>query len=329
MDMRVPEVSFAIETVRRAGRLARRIQAQMAVMNLTKNDLSPVTVADFAIQAVVSRGLEDVFASDPLVAEERSSELRVSERVLETVTRFVGECVAGANAEDVCRWIDRGAADTAQRLWTLDPIDGTKGYLRGGQYAVALALVEGGEVQLGVLGCPNLRETCEPASCGEGVLVAAARARGAWAMPFDGDGAFERLRVSDCREPSSARLLRSHEAAHTNVARIDAFVRAMGMESPPVLMDSQAKYAVLSAGHAEVLLRFLSPGAPDYREKIWDQAAGTLAIEEAGGCVTDLDGLKLDFGTGRTLRDNRGIAASNGPLHDAVLEAVARIDNEV
>ena len=148
-------------------------------------------------------------------------------------------------------------------------------------------------------------------------------------MPFGGGGAFARLRVSACREPSSARLLRSHEAAHTNVARIDAFVRAMGMESPPVLMDSQAKYAVLSAGHAEVLLRFLSPDAPNYREKIWDQAAGTLVIEEAGGRVTDLDGLKLDFSTGRTLCDNRGIAASNGPLHDAVLEAVARVDKEV
>ena len=42
------------------------------------------------------------------------------------------------------------------RYWTLDPIDGTKGFLRGDQYAVALGLIDDGEVILGVLGCPNL-----------------------------------------------------------------------------------------------------------------------------------------------------------------------------
>jgi 3'(2'), 5'-bisphosphate nucleotidase len=44
----------------------------------------------------------------------------------------------------------------AERFWALDPIDGTKGFLRGDQYAIALALVENREVKLGVLACPNL-----------------------------------------------------------------------------------------------------------------------------------------------------------------------------
>jgi len=326
LDTRVPEVSFAIETVRRAGQLARRIRTDMAMLKLTKSDMSPVTVADFAVQACVSHDLEEAFPEDALVAEERSSELRVSERAMEAVTRFVGECVSGAGAEEVRRWVDRGAGETAGRFWSLDPIDGTKGYLRGGQYAVALALVQGGAVQLGVLGCPGLHGTCKPGARGGGVIVAAVRGHGTWAMPLDGVAELARLHVSDCRVPASARLLRSHEAGHTNVAQVEAFVCTVGIQAPPVLMDSQAKYAVLSSGHAEVLLRLLSPDALDYKEKIWDQAAGALVIEEAGGRVTDLDGENLDFSAGRALIHNRGLVASNGRLHEAVLEALARVE---
>ena len=90
-------------------------------------------------------------------------------------------------------------------------------------------------------------------------------------------------------------------------------------------MDSQAKYAVLAAGEGDVLLRLLSASRPDYREKIWDQAAGSIVIKEAGGRITDLDGSALDFTHGRTLAKNRGILATNGHLHDAVLAGLRAI----
>ena len=73
------------------------------------------------------------------------------------------------------------------------------------------------------------------------------------------------------------------------------------------------------------LLRLLSSRQPDYRECIWDQAAGAIVVEEAGGRITDLRGRPLDFGQGRTLAANRGVCASNGRLHDAALEALAAI----
>ena len=66
----------------------------------------------------------------------------------------------------------------------------------------------------------------------------------------------------------------------------------------------------------------MSPSRPDYRERIWDQAAGSIVIEEAGGRITDLDGKPLDFSHGRTLAKNRGIVATNGHLHDAVLSGL-------
>jgi 3'(2'), 5'-bisphosphate nucleotidase len=55
-------------------------------------------------------------------------------------------------AEQVCNWIDHNRVDPGRCFWTLDPIDGTKGFLRGEQYVVALALVVDGQVQIGVLG---------------------------------------------------------------------------------------------------------------------------------------------------------------------------------
>jgi 3'(2'), 5'-bisphosphate nucleotidase len=95
----------------------------------------------------------------------------------------------------------------------------------------------------------------------------------------------------------------------------------MGIQAGPLLMDSQAKHAVLAAGRADLLLRF--PTRSDAHDWIWDQAAGALLIEEAGGQVSDLTGRPLDFSTGRRLLRNSGLVASNGWLHDAALRAIA------
>jgi 3'(2'), 5'-bisphosphate nucleotidase len=99
----------------------------------------------------------------------------------------------------------------------------------------------------------------------------------------------------------------------------------MGVNANPIRMDSQVKYALLAAGEGEIYLRLLSPNRLDYKEKIWDQAAGSIIVEEAGGVVTDLDGERLDFSQGRTLKINRGICASNGIIHDRILEAIRKV----
>jgi 3'(2'), 5'-bisphosphate nucleotidase len=111
------------------------------------------------------------------------------------------------------------------------------------------------------------------------------------------------------------------------VDQIDQFAQALGVQAAPLSMDSQAKYAVLAAGQGDLYLRLLSPDKPDYREKIWDQAAGSLIIEEAGGQVTDLFGSPLDFTAGRSLANNRGILASNRALHPAALTALNQVIN--
>jgi 3'(2'), 5'-bisphosphate nucleotidase len=317
------EVAFALDAVRKASRLVRQVQSEMVTTALTKTDRSPVTVADFAAQALVVSLLAEVFPHDSLVGEEDAAELRDSAHraVLDRVSEFVGRLVPGASPQAVCDWIDLGGAEPRRRFWTLDPVDGTKGFLRGDQYVVALALIVEGEVQLGILGCPNLVGGCRPEIGGPGSLICAIAGQGTWTAPLGG-GDFQRLRVSDRADPAEARVLRSVESGHTNVGAMGELVKALGVRADPVLMDSQAKYGVLAAGEGDLLFRLLSADKPDYREKIWDQAAGSLVVQEAGGRISDLEGKPLDFTQGRTLARNRGVLASNRRLHDAALEVI-------
>lgn len=328
IDLKNAQVQFAIEAVQEAARLVQTIQAELVSPALTKQDRSPVTIADFASQALIAHRLQERFPQAVLVGEESAAALRATDKrsQLEQVSAFAERFEPQASPETVLEWIDRGAGQPGERFWTLDPIDGTKGFLRGDQYAVALALVEAGKVQIGVLGCPNLTDGWQPDFDGPGSLLIAARGQGTWVLPLqDINAPPRRVTVSDQANPAAARVLRSFESGHTNVDQIDQFADELGVQAEPVRMDSQAKYALLAAGQGELMLRLLSPKAPEYKEKIWDQAAGSLIVEEAGGQVSDLHGRPLDFSSGRTLRQNRGVLASNGRLHSSALEALRSI----
>jgi len=327
IDTNSPETRFAIESVRKAALLAAKVQNEMVSPALTKDDRSPVTVADFAVQALIAQQLQSDFPEVVLVGEEDADALREPEErdTLDQVTQFIQEEIPNADTEKVANWIDHGGQDASSRFWTLDPVDGTKGFLRGEQYAVALALIEDGIVQIAVLGCPNLTNGRKMDIGGPGSLILAVNGEGSWVGPLSHDGDFEPMLVSVQTDRTRARLLRSAEAAHTNVGNLDLIAQHLGIGAEPVRMDSQAKYSVLAAGDGELLFRLISPKAPDYREKIWDQAAGALVVEEAGGKITDLDGKALNFKLGRTLAENRGVLASNGQLHNEALEAIKSV----
>lgn len=322
------KVRFAIDAVREAAQLVRRVQKEMVGDAISKDDKSPVTVADFAAQALIGRRLEETFPEMGFVGEECSDSLQTAAgaETLQQITHFVSQANPGSTSDDVCRWIDRGAGEPTPEFWTLDPVDGTKGFLRGDQYAVALAFLRDGKVRVGALGCPELAEGFRPDKGGAGSLLVARRGDGTFVRSLDDEAAdWQKLQVSDVANISEARLLRSVEKAHTNTGSIGELVNCLDITADPVPMDSQAKYAVLASGHAEVNLRLISASRPDYKEKIWDQAAGSIVVEEAGGRITDLDGKPLDFSHGRTLATNRGIVATNGNLHDAALAGLKRV----
>ena len=313
------ELTVAVDAVRQTSALCRTVQASMGIDVLEKDDRSPVTVADFASQAVICRRLAESFPTDPVVAEEESRALRQDggEVILGRVRSELKEIGIDASGDEICDWIDRGVSEPGDRFWTLDPIEGTKGFLRGEQYAVALALIVDGQVEVAALACPNLGET-------GGLVFSAVRGQGARAESLGHLGTAREIHVSPCRDASQARFCESVESAHSSHDRSAQIVAWLGNDAQPVRLDSQAKYAVVAEGQAELYLRL--PVDEVYREKIWDHAAGLLVVQEAGGTVTDVTGRPLDFGQGRTLSRNRGVLVTNGLVHQRVLEAIEASD---
>ena len=313
------EKQIAIDAATAAAKLCQQVrQAIPAAME--KTDKSPVTVADYGSQALICKAIGDIFPNDPIVAEEDAADLSTPEMApqLAKVTDYVKELVPEATPDDVKSWIDRGNGEVAPRYWTLDPIDGTKGFLRQDQYAVALALVESGQVKVGVLACPAM-----PLENGEsGVLYVAVRGEGAYMAPLAG-GDLQPIRVADTEDAANLRFVESVESGHGDQSRQSAVAQAVGITAESLRMDSQAKYGAVASGQAVLYLRLPSPKSPNYREKIWDHAAGTIVVEEAGGRITDMHGQPLDFSIGAKFINNQGVVVSNGAIHDKVLEALA------
>jgi len=94
---------------------------------------------------------------------------------------------------------------------------------------------------------------------------------------------------------------------------------ALGFHPESLKLDSQAKYGALARGDAQAWMRF--PPAT-YREKIWDHAAGTIVVQEAGGVVSDGLGHPLDFSKGRFLDQKLGIIAAPPAIHARLVRAV-------
>jgi 3'(2'), 5'-bisphosphate nucleotidase len=314
------ERDVATAAVRRASEVCRRVQAGLSAGDSRrKADRSPVTIADFASQALICAALLEAFPEDRVVGEESASALRedadLRGRVVALVSEALGEPVGD---ERVLGWIDRGTAERPARgrFWTVDPIDGTKGFLRGQQYAVALARLQDDRVELGVLGCPNLES-----DGATGVIVRAERGRGTEYLPLEGEAAPRRAATRRLDDPTELRLVESVEPSHSNHEAVRRIAERLGLKSPSLRLDSQAKYAAVALGLADVYLRL--PGRSSWREWIWDHAAGALVVEEAGGTVSDARGRALDFGHGRWLEDCRGVVAAPRGLHSTVVAAAS------
>ncbi len=289
---------------------------------MAKRDRSPVTVADFGSQALICSDLLNAFPNDPIAAEEDATGLRTpSGMALKAkITHHVNAIIPGLTDDEILAIIDRGTwpGGPRGRCWVLDPIDGTKGFLRGDQYAVALALVEEGEVVLGVLGCPNLPLEATRPDGTKGSLFVAIKGQGATVRRFD-DPSEQRIIVAESADPAKASYCESVEEAHSSHELTARVVALLGVATPAVRVDSQCKYGLIARGDASIYLRFPRAG---YEEKIWDHAAGSIIVKEAGGEVTDAHGRPLDFSRGRTLHHSAGVVVTNGKLHARVLAAV-------
>ncbi|KAJ9133089.1 3'-phosphoadenosine 5'-phosphatase isoform B [Pleurostoma richardsiae] len=343
------ELEVAQLAVQRAAILTKRVFHEKAKGTVSKDDKSPVTIGDFGAQALIISALQANFPDDEIVAEEEAEKLKTDAHLKETIWDLVkstklddpaAEALLGGPIKDadiMLALIDKGNSKGGAkgRIWAIDPIDGTKGFLRGGQYAVCLALMVDGDVKVGVLGCPNLPvDDAAPLTAdiganqtdeGRGVIFSAVHGQGATSRPL-GTGALTEskpISMKPIKEMSSATFCESVEAGHSSQGEAAQIAQKLGITNPSVRMDSQAKYGSIARGAGDIYLRL--PVSNSYVEKIWDHAAGDLIVREAGGQVTDIHGKRLDFTLGRTLSSNKGVIAAPAAVHDQVIKAVQEV----
>ena len=288
--------------------------------SMTKSDQSPVTIADYGSQAIICKMLQEQYPNDPVVAEEDAFTLSSPEMKgqIEQVTRHVSNVLpeeSSIDQKDIIRWIDHGNGQTSnKRFWTLDPIDGTKGFVRGDQYAICLALIENGIVQLGVIACPSLQiDNCV------GSLFVAQKDQGAFRKPIMNKELLLHMERTYVNHKSDS-FVQSYEVSHGNHSTQEAVAEALNIRNG-TNMDSQAKYCMVANGLAAMYIRL-----SNYKENIWDHAAGALLVEEAGGIVTDRDGKGLIY-TSSKMNENNGVVVSNGVLHDKIISTLKTMDN--
>ncbi|MGH8624588.1 MAG: 3'(2'),5'-bisphosphate nucleotidase [Gammaproteobacteria bacterium] len=320
----------AVHAIAAACRVTRQVQmAAEQATRILKSDRSPVTVADFAAQAVINHRITESFPAALMVGEESAELLREPGNALlcAAVVDAARPVWEEATIERVLEAIDRGNHDaTAEQYWTLDPVDGTKGFLRGEQYAVSLALINAGEVVLAVLGCPNLspNHTASFSSPDpQGLIYFAIRGGGAWVTAAN-DPEATPLRVQpEIEQDTKLRVCGSVESSHSDQDQTARVIAMLGGESDSARLDSQCKYAVVARAQADAYLRL--PTRSDYTEKIWDHAAGVLIASEAGMTVTDSTGAALQFSRGRELSANTGIVCASPVFHARIIQAIEKL----
>lgn len=351
------ELEIATLAVKRASVLTKRLSDAIAATQAsgthTKDDNSPVTVGDYASQALINHAIKLNFPNDEIVGEEDSDVLResteegkaLSKKILDILqlaqqdtSSFDEQIGTLDDLSKIYDSIDLGNSNGGSkgRFWALDPIDGTKGFLRGDQFAVCLALIEDGKPVLGVIGCPNLPANVHSNQDQSGIvggLFSAVVGQGSYYTSlFNNEGfvllhAQERIHMKQDTDPSLLKVVEGVEKGHSSHSTQSQIKEELGFNSQSVQnqtinMDSQVKYCVLAKGQADIYLRL--PVSDTYREKIWDHAAGNVLVYESGGRVGDVNGTPLDFGQGRTL-NSKGVLAGNRAIFPKVVDAVKSV----
>jgi 3'(2'), 5'-bisphosphate nucleotidase len=231
-----------------------------------KSDDSPVTVADREANTAIVDVLRAAFPADAILSEESPDDQR---RLAE------------------------------QRVWIVDPLDGTRDFVaRTGQFAVHIALAVGGEPVVGVVYQP-VTDTMYSACTGGG----ATRTQ---------RGAREPLRVSDRAATSELRIGVSRLNATSVLGKC---LDAAGLAGQAVPMGASSKHMALAAGELDAVICL---GGGEFE---WDTAAPELVIREAGGQLSDGDGRKFSYNLADTMH-HRGSLATNGRCHDSLLEII-------
>ncbi|HET7585746.1 MAG TPA: 3'(2'),5'-bisphosphate nucleotidase CysQ [Gemmatimonadaceae bacterium] len=259
------ESAVAASAARAAGRAVLRWYGRATEM--VKEGGSPVSEADHAANGALLAALQEHFPQDAVLSEESR---------------------------------DRPERLAAERVWIVDPLDGTREFLSGiAEFSVMIALAVSGRPVLGVV--------YEPVS---GRMFRAQRGRGAW---LEEDGAVRRLRPPPAQRPP--RLVGSRSHADPLVARIRD---ALGITDEQPSGSVGVKCARIALGERDL---YVHP-VPYLKE--WDTCAPEVILQEAGGTVTDCRGRPLEYNKPHPVQPDGILAAAPG-TDASILEMVRRI----
>ncbi len=261
--MYADELRCALEAARLAGDYLRDAYASFQQIADAPADIT--TVADSESQEIVLKHLVAAFPNDSFSAEERTATLS-------------------------------GKPATGDRLWIVDPIDGTRGFARkNGEFSVMIGFVHDGEIALGIVHQPARDR-----------LTYATSGGGCWRV--DG-GSSQPCRVTSTGTMDGATLTTSH-------SKPGKPSRAKLALRPGSVVESYSagiKLALVARGEADVYVNSY--------EKFhdWDICAGHILVTEAGGRVSGLAGETLVYGTPGAWQ-TKGLIATNGPLHEEAIK---------
>lgn len=263
------EVEVAIDAARAAGRTILDHYATDFVAEQKlgyDNFYEPVTVADRDASRIIVDMLAAAFPSDAILSEEESDDME---------TRL-----------------------TADRVWIIDPIDGTAGFVnRDDDFAVQIGMAESGVPVVGIVFLPAYN-----------LMMYASKGNGAFETV--NGSAPERLHTSEKSETSGlvAAVSRNHPSK-----RMKRIRQSFGFERVVQRGSVGLKTGLIAQSECDI---YISPGR---RTKLWDTCGPQVILEEAGGRLTDLFGDDLQYAR-RGLQNYNGILATNGPAHNAVVK---------
>ncbi|KAF2677279.1 carbohydrate phosphatase [Lentithecium fluviatile CBS 122367] len=341
------ELTLALRIVHAASLLTKSVLRSLRnnVEAETKADDSPVTIADFAAQALIISALHAVYPSDIFLGEESAAQLRENDGLADRVWALVqqarsqfsdvqhvrlekGSTTAEpalsfpASKDEMLDIIDLGTNDrTAEgRVWVMDPVDGTATFMTGNQYAVCLSLLVDGVQQVGVIGCPNLAfDTQSPIGqtrvhedsvdeSGHGVVLSAVNGQGTHVRSMHADGLGEARRVEHQQSTKPLSNLNFIEATigKTSLSQPEHRAVAESLGTKwPGTVIWSQQMKYVALTLGATDVMLRLPKGKDRYTQVWDHAGGQLLFQEAGGMIKDIDGGDIDFSRGRLIEGTR------------------------
>lgn len=174
------ELNAAMSVISRNCFMSRSYQHHFFSKNsstVKKKDKTVVTLVDFATQAMIIEKLSKHFPNDKFIAEEDSSMLKENPELCEDVVQYIRAVTNDLSwdREKLFHYLDLGSysGDVCnERVWALDPIDGTKGFVTGLHYCISIVLLDHGKPKISVIGCPNLNIYEILAKRGQSAMIA-------------------------------------------------------------------------------------------------------------------------------------------------------------